>query len=51
MECSHVKEYSNYVLMSDPAKVIWKCKKCGENGKETYKAVGNRLVIRDRVRK
>lgn len=51
MNCSHVKEYSNYVLMSNPPKVNWKCQKCGENGTESYKAIDNRLVIVDKIRR
>ncbi|MBJ8189172.1 hypothetical protein JDS79_19735 [Bacillus cereus] len=45
MCCYHDKEYSNYVLMSNPPKVSWKCKKCKERGTEVYNAIDNRIIV------
>lgn len=45
MSCYHDKEYSNYVLMSNPPKVIWECKKCRERGTEVYNAIDNRMIV------
>ncbi|MFH7833879.1 hypothetical protein [Bacillus luti] len=45
MDCYHDKEYSNIVLMSNPPKVIWKCKKCGGNSAEIYNAIDNRIIM------
>lgn len=41
----HDKEYSNYVLMSNPPKVMWECKKCGEQGTEVYNAIDNKVIV------
>lgn len=45
MICYHDKEYSNYVLMSNPPKVIWECKKCRKRGAEVYHAIDNRMIV------
>lgn len=38
MRCSHKKDYSYNVLLSNPPQISWTCKKCGEKGFENYKA-------------